>query len=924
MNIRLPLVVCACCAALALSACGGSGGGGASRAALDRVAEERAAAERAAEEARAELERARAALADAQGALQEGEDRTRLAAVLTEAGGELEKAAAALAPSDDEPDAWGATRAALTATRTALDKITEAVREAEGAGAAAPVAADAHRALDGALEAVAAALTAVAEAQESLDAAPDAEAAAALAQARSALLTAQLSLAPLLRSELDAAEADVARLTVDVSAAETAIRAARARVTELEGQLAAARTRTTALERQLAAAGDRTTELEGQLAAARTRTTELEGQLTAERSKAAALETQRAELQALLDAATLTLGENVEMPAGNPFGSKLVRTLRMPDRELAFHEGFDPRPGAASASRRLYTATGGTYDPVQPDPIGYSEGAASIIGAGDLATERFPGRGTILRGALRATMANADAAYAAATDGVDAGDLVRASLVGGYAAGERLQIQGRRTGDADAPSVEGAAADGLIRAEEDKDSVWRNWDAVARTSFRYYDDKRGFTMFYGGTNDGAAIFGDTGTLSSKVGTADDLNHNNRHSYDIEISFGDPSPDPYGERGYWWTMDVPSADADLVRDEEGNPIATTEAEGNYKWMTADGTTQQEDGDGNPLYVSLSPDPVPGPGGAYEAYLSNHAGAAAGADEVPGTEDDAQRWLQYAAYGLFRFTDYATTQVRPGRIQTFHYGFDAFDSDAETPTPPVPAAGADSIAATFAGRTAGWILLPNHADATAGIPRFNHCGAAGNDRCRDNVVDRMVRLRGDVALTACIGGGGTCAFGDGDGDDVAANGVKGTIGGFEYSPGAGRGWVVRNSNAMPEAGNSIHGTFYVDAEIDPATGLWKGAVSPNEEPEPQPVESDGRGPFDATASPTDDSGPQSGRHPVGMAAMSDRWGPGENEGAFYGPADALETAGTWWVPARHDNNIHAGIVGSFGAACTDCAE
>ena len=49
------------------------------------------------------------------------------------------------------------------------------------------------------------------------------------------------------------------------------------------------------------------------------------------------------------------------------------------------------------------------------------------------------------------------------------------------------------------------------------------------------------------------------------------------------------------------------------------------------------------------------------------------------------------------------------------------------------------------------------------------------------------------------------------------------------------------------------------------------------------------------------------------------MTRYWRNGRFEGAIYGPRDALEAAGAWWVPASAsdvDNNV-LGIIGSFGA-------
>ena len=48
------------------------------------------------------------------------------------------------------------------------------------------------------------------------------------------------------------------------------------------------------------------------------------------------------------------------------------------------------------------------------------------------------------------------------------------------------------------------------------------------------------------------------------------------------------------------------------------------------------------------------------------------------------------------------------------------------------------------------------------------------------------------------------------------------------------------------------------------------------------------------------------------------MAHCWRDGQVEGGFYGPQNALEAAGTWWLPATEskvDEGV-LGIVGSFG--------
>ncbi len=953
MYFRTTLACCACCAALGLAACGG-GTGGVPTAEHERVQAALAGAEAERDGARTALQEAQAALAAANALLADAdnpEQREKLGATLTETRVEIVEAAARVAalpppPAEAEPEARQAiiatreaTVRALNATGTALDAMAEAVRRADAA-AAAPVAADAHTALDRAQTAMTTALGAVADARALLAETPDPDASDALLQAQNALLTAQLSLTPVIRAELDESQTGLAAARAALADERAALATARAEATRLAGvvtartgerdtarrDLAAARAEVTRLEGVVAARQreldartgdlkDRTAErdkAQRDLAAARADVTRLEGEVTRLEGVVTARTTERDEARRRLDALTLAFGEDVEMPEGNPLGSSVERTRRMAiggadGVDLSFRVGFDARAGTSWSQQIRYTATGGTYTPrPAPGPVGYTADTPMLFGTETPPQTIFPGRGTVFRGGLRAPRARADSTTATRLS-VSVGAYILATERGGYAPKERLMIQGRRVESGPSFDADSAAADGLVRAAGDKARAWRNWDAVPQTSFRY-DPEGGLTMFFGGTADGALIFGDLEPFAAKGGAAGDLDRDNRIVDDIDISFGAPKPDPYGDRGYWWLMETPNPKRDLKRDADGDPVLVgiaageTVPEGHYKWMGANvGDPQETDPvSGNPAYVTLEDDPPAGfVAGTYEAFLSNHAGAAAGADETPGTADDEQRYLRYAAYGLFNFVDYNTSDARPGRFQTFHYGFDAFDEDAGTATPAVPPVTENSIAATFAGKTSGWVLLPvnrNHLDHTTwGEPRGRVCGNAGTAQCTGTFISQLIRLRGDVALTACIGGGGCSGIAAAD-----ANEIEGSISNFEYAPQVGY-WTNRDSGVLDRVARTLHGRIDLAGTIS-ADGAYKGAVTPNTEQERTTQEVEG----------------------TNMAAMSYTWGEGEFEGAFYGPQDALETAGTWWVPAREHIPEYAGMAGSFGARCTDCGE
>ena len=790
--------------------------------------------------------------------------------------------------------------------------------------------------------------------------------------------------------------AQLATATGNVTTLTQARDAARADVTRLTGELATANGNVATLTQARDAARADVTRLTGELATANENIEELTGERDMARTERDADRTQ-------ISAGKVTFGENIGAPltetidgsqvtattppTGNPAGSDVVRTWRVDTNAINgnFRDNHDARVGGANRDHNHWDrSAANNYDPgtfpsvgyVAPDPDNDVDGSPSILGdPAMLAVARqiptpdenddesamewqnvFPGRGTVFRGGVRASQA-------IHTDGT-----VRlASASGGYAADQSLIIQGERT-DAATPAV--------IRSTDDT-GAFRKWDGKWQASFRYYDDERGFTMTFSGLKapapgtapdetDGessALVFGDLMALPPKTnggfnqaGSAGFVALENHFARDIEISFGDPSPDPWGQRGYWWRMEVESALLDIERwkdGEEGRPAGTDvgdpklhyvadtdgdstadeEAPDGYHEWRVGGTHTIEDNtgtdrDGFP-YIRLSDSPPEGElGGAYEAFLSNYAGALDGTDGLPGTADDVHLYLQYAAYGLFSWID-ANSKPDPqhrgnsDRYQTFHYGFDAFDAEAGTPTPALPAT---SMEAVFAGKTSGWILMPESPDTTRGVNAGTECfgttpGAIGSTTtlaaCQPNYINAALRMRGDIKLRACIGGSsGTCEFSSGTADDVDYNEIKGRIFNMEYSPGPGQGWTDRSTSAFravvnPIAGNAattpgpesmIHGTVDLAGDIE-AGGTYSGTANPRATPEAR---------TDAIAD-------------ADTATMATYWSAGKMEGAFYGPQDALETAGTWYIPRAAATASPVGIVGSFGAACTsaDCS-
>ena len=235
--------------------------------------------------------------------------------------------------------------------------------------------------------------------------------------------------------------------------------------------------------------------------------------------------------------------------------------------------------------------------------------------------------------------------------------------------------------------------------------------------------------------------------------------------DLTIDFGTPSPDPDGESGYHWASKIPSS-TDQPKPADGDAM--------HRWAKSkvDNFVDPERGNGEHR-------------GEYRVWLSNYAGLDTGATDA--ATDDSHRYLQYAAYGLFTFTDYLTSNVRPGRMQGFHFGYDAFadaagmrTTDLDTP-----------ITATFAGRASGMVMEP-HSDRTQ--------------------VERLIRVRGDVTLNATIGG---------------ANTITGAISNFETPAGGGWGPYVplRDEVRLTNGTIAADGSYEGDADVEGGSGhLW----------------------------------------------------------------------------------------------------
>ena len=626
----------------------------------------------------------------------------------------------------------------------------------------------------------------------------------------------------------------------------------------LTAALRAAEAQVEALERALAAAGgsDSDATLLEQLRTARASLATARTNLAAANAEVDRLADAQEALQG--QSVVLAFGANVDPaakyvsqpPGVNPTGA----TAALHQRKI-HTDGTDGSPITVTAGatydaastdwskRTDYARMGpGANNPdrleIAPAAVPYASSSGMVIGA-SLSTAAFPARGTVFRHGGVRRLNNSDTpdlytVYVLDEDGDITVDPSDNPIV--LTQKSRLQIQGNPS-DADV-------------------STWSNLDAQLMTSFQYMSNG-GLTMRFGGTG---LIYGDLEYHPAKV-CANGMNNaayaecNDITTGDMQISFGAPSADPYGERAYFWNVAFPSERRDLKKTDDddiddadnGNPV------------TGFGTVHTAT---KPLL------------NRYQLLLSNWAG-----DPSAGSP----RYLRYAAYGLFKAID-PEQQSYASRLQTFHYGRDAFtDADNQRPAN----FNTTSVTASFAGHTMAWLV-----NAT------------------DQILPNPIRMRGDVSLTACLGGGSNGSDCSG-GDDFSAEGsrIKGAITNLEYAQsGPGGGWTqhfIPNAYHNGPASDLDTLRLELQASAISATGAYEGVVSAK------------RGSPLAAA-----PGYQDGRY----------------EGSLYGPLTRLEAAGTWWINLKNNKDYNTpsvstdsppvvrsstssvAIIGSFGACDT----
>ena len=689
------MVAIACGVVLALGACNGSG--------KDRIFQSTLDAERAktaAEKARADEEKDRAAaaeaalaklrdsLARAQDALGSGttaQQRNQVRQAVGTAREDLAQFRRELEAQPESPAKTAATDA-LASVNTALERTAEALAATGTASGGPVVLARMHTTLDRAQSALD---DAQAKLKTALAANPSPEVRTLLSQAQATLSTAQISLVPLLRQELETAEADLATRTTERDAA-------------------------------------------------------------------------RAERDALRD-------EHVSPPLfGRTDGPRdlgatmtITRTARTVPNTATDPDTWIRNPNA------LEIAT---------DAVPYAAGRTLTSRAGN---EEFPMRAITFRGDIRQGSQRGKT-------GADANNDGRYPIIQGP--GNTLGNANDHTKNAVLSSIQLSEDGGLILKAGGSGIVFNEfqWD-IRGTEADGPDGipgDGGATTSTTATAYHVAMFRRAGETTPTVDAtltqaqADKLtgwaadncsgvtfpcwDGNMR---DLTIDFGKPSPDPDGESGYHWASKIPSS------TDQPKPAA---AAAMHRWAKpkVDNFVDPERGNGEHR-------------GEYRVWLSNYAGLDTGATDA--ATDDSHRYLQYAAYGLFTFTDYLTSNVRPARMQGFHFGYDAFadaagmrTTDLDTP-----------ITATFAGRASGMVMEPH------------------SDRSQ---VERLIRVRGDVTLNATIGG---------------VNTITGNISNFETPAGGGWGPYAPLRDEVRLTGGTIaaDGSYTGDADVEGTNShLW----------------------------------------------------------------------------------------------------
>ena len=284
------------------------------------------------------------------------------------------------------------------------------------------------------------------------------------------------------------------------------------------------------------------------------------------------------------------------------------------------------------------------------------------------------------------------------------------------------------------------------------------------------------------------------------------------------------------------------------------------------------------------------------GVYKLWISNYGGLDRGQEYSDGRSypiDDVDRFLKYAAYGVFTYTDLIVHSRTTARLQGFHFGYDTFADKDDLKTTDI--ASDDVVEATFRGEAFG--------------VQSTHINSDLNLRRRPTSLNRV---RGDVTLNARIGSGANKISGEitrvevlgGDGVWVQFDSVLGAVGPANART---QRLVLTGKNFPAREGSggfpSDYSAYAADINAD---GSYEGGVYLQE--------TNGSGEWVARR------GNFNSHHATVEPDKYSIFG-----GTIYGPRDGdfenIETAGYWYLHGDKRVNAWGGIIGGFGAARTD---
>ena len=404
----------------------------------------------------------------------------------------------------------------------------------------------------------------------------------------------------------------------------------------------------------------------------------------------------------------------------------------------------------------------------------------------------------------------------------------------------------------------------------------------------YYDFQRRFDhgpdadWWYGLGPDGEAGTADDGSGTGKwdgcfdkvVGATADCT--NWIHDDVKVTFGTPS-DADGVNAFFWLTRIPL------------PPGTSQDDPNVVAKVAD-------------HGSV-PDPLDL--GAYSLWISNYGGIERNREYSDGTrypDDDEDRFLQYAAYGVLMYTDLFVSSRNTARQQGFHFGYDTFADQEGLKTTDIAAD--NVVEATFRGATLGIQALQTAGDVN-GDGQFNNA-----DRNNFSQTANRNEIRGDIVLNARIGSGANKISGEITnlevlGDDglwvtfVAALTAQGQRDGQQR--------MILTGDGLPErAGAGGYPDDYSAYAADiKADGSYEGAVYLQQK--------NAQGEWGTRGWDFD---PWYTSYPSSNSIFG---------GTIYGPRDGnfenIETAGYWFLQGDRRRSAWGGIMGSFGAVRTD---